>query len=334
MSSPQTRTDLEAVAGALRDHDRFLLVTHENPDGDAFGSILAAKLALDSLGKDSVMYIGGVGDLPLEYGFIDLSGLRRELPADAEERILVALDCANEKRMGLDPALLTRVPLSLDVDHHHDNSRFGQINLVVPEASSTGEIVRDVLGELGVELTPEIAEALYIALVTDTGRFQYPNTTPKAHRLAAELLEAGVDSHRIFQEIYESISFKKLKLIARALERARPFEGGRLVITFLVRQDFIELGVGEEYAEGIIDWLRAVDGADMAATIREPPEPPDAPRRISLRASHDELDVSAIARKAGGGGHRQAAGFSSSKSIEEIIVFIRREFTAALDSDS
>jgi len=329
MSSPQTRSDLKAAAEALREGDRFLLVTHENPDGDALGSILAARLALDRLGKDTVMYLAGPGALPLEYSFMPLGQLRRELPPDATERVLVALDCANESRTGLDPALLARVPVSLDIDHHHDNTRFAGINLIVPDASSTGEIVRDLLRELEVELTQEIAEALYIALVTDTGRFQYTNTTPKALRLAAELVEAGADVHRVFEGIYESVDFKKLKLLARALERAQVFEGGRVVVSYVLRDDFHELGIGEEYAEGIIDYLRAVDGADMAATIREPPEPPGASRRISLRASHDELDVSAIARKAGGGGHRQAAGFSSSAPIEEIIEFIRREFAAA-----
>ena len=145
--------------------------------------------------------------------------------------MLVALDCANAQRMGQAATLLDKVPLSLDIDHHHDNTRFGKINLVVADASSTGEIVRDILRELEVELTPEIAEALYVALVTDTGRFQYTNTTPKALRLAAELVEAGVDVHRVFQGIYESVEFAKLKLLARALERAEIYEGGRLVIS-------------------------------------------------------------------------------------------------------
>ncbi len=328
MSSPQT-SELKAVAEAIRAHDRFLLVTHENPDGDALGSILGAKLALDQLGKDSVMFLAGELGLPQEYSFIPLENLERTLPDDAAERVLVALDCANASRTGLAPELLERVPLSLDIDHHHDNSRFARINLIVPDASSTGEIVRDVLRELDVALTPGIAEALYIALVTDTGRFQYTNTTPKALRLAAELVEAGVDVHRVFQGIYESVEFAKLKLLARALERAQIYEGGRLVVSHLLRSDFNELGVGEEYAEGIIDYLRAVDGADMAVTIREPPEPPNATRRVSLRASSDELDVSAIARKRGGGGHRQAAGFSSDEPIERIVAFIRREFAEA-----
>jgi bifunctional oligoribonuclease and PAP phosphatase NrnA len=328
MSTPTT-TDLAAVADAVRAHERFLLVTHENPDGDALGSILGAKLALDALGKDTVMYLGGQTAPPTEYAFLPLGDLRRELPADAAERVLLALDCANARRMGDAAELLGRVPLSIDVDHHHDNSRFAVVNHVVADASSTGEIVRDLLRELGVPLTPGIAEALYVALVTDTGRFQYTNTTPKALRLAAELVEAGVDVQRVFRGIYESVEFAKLKLLARALERAQVHDGGRLVISYLLRTDFHELGVGEEYAEGIIDYLRSVEGAEMAATIREPPEPPDAPRRISLRASSDEIDVSAIARQRGGGGHRQAAGFSSPESIEDIVAFIRSAFAAA-----
>src|SRR5438874_197166 len=227
------------------------------------------------------------------------------------------------------PEVLGRVPLSVDVDDHHDNTRFGQINLIVADASSTGEVLRDLFRELDVELTHEIAEALYIALVTDTGRFQYTNTTPKALRLAAELVEAGADVHRIFQGVYESVQFAKLKLLARALERAQVLEGGRVVVSYLLRTDFAEVGAAEPYSEGIIDFLRAVEGADMAVLIREPPREDGPARRVSLRASIDELDVSAIARKSDGGGHRQAAGFSSEASIEEITDFVRREFLAS-----
>src|ERR687886_188397 len=312
MSSPQTN-DLAAVVEALRSHDRFLLTTHENPDGDALGSLLATKLALAQLGKDAVMA---------------LEDLRRRWPDDVADRVLVALDCANESRIA-DPEILGRVPLSLNVDHHHDNTRFARVNLIVPSASSTGEVLRDVFRELAVELTPEIAEPLYIALVTDTGRFQYTNTTPKALRLAAELVEAGANVHRVFQGVYESVQFAKLKLLARALERAQVYEGGRIVVSYLLRTDFHDVGAAEPYSEGIIDYLRAVEGADMAVLIREPPREGGPTRRVSLRASVDELDVSAIARKSGGGGHRQAAGFSSEASIEEITEFVRREFAAA-----
>jgi phosphoesterase RecJ-like protein len=331
MSSPQTqrKSDLQAVADALRSNDRFLLVTHENPDGDALGSLLATKLALDAMGKDSEMYLYGDAPLPREYGFMALGGLRRELPDDAGDRVLVALDCANESRMGPLPELLEQAPLTLDIDHHHDNSRFGDINLVVGDASSTGEVLRDVFAELDVALTPDIAEALYIAVVTDTGRFQYTNTTPKALRLAAELVEAGANVHRVFQGVYESVEFAKLKLLARALDRAQVYEGGRLVVSYLLESDFTELNAPEAYSEGIIDYLRKVEGAEMAALIREPPRREGPRRRVSLRSSLDELDVSAIARKSDGGGHRQAAGFSSDSSVEEITDFIHREFRAA-----
>jgi phosphoesterase RecJ-like protein len=323
-------SDLRAVADALREHDRFLLVTHENPDGDALGSILGMKLVLDRLGKDSAMYLSGKAPLPAEYRFMELDELQRELPGDAAERVLFALDCANESRLGEGQAALESAAVVINVDHHHDNTRFGKVNLVVADASSTGEIVRDLTAELGVELTPEIAEALYVALVTDTGRFQYANTTPKALRLAAELVEAGADVHRVFQSVYENVQLAKLKLLARALERAQVYEGGGIVVSFLLKTDFAEVGAAEPYSEGIIDFLRAVEGAEMAALIREPPAPGRPARRVSLRSSSDELDVSAIARASGdGGGHRQAAGFSSEQEISEIVEFIRSEYAKA-----
>jgi phosphoesterase RecJ-like protein len=334
MSSPQAQTPksdgLSAVADAIREHDRFLLTTHENPDGDALGSLLAAKLTLDALGKDSVMVLSGEAPLPAEYRFMALESLRRELPEDVEQRVLFALDCANESRLGQGQEALSRARLVLNVDHHHDNTRFGQVNVVVSDASSTGEIVRDLVDQLGVALTPELAEAIYIALVTDTGRFQYANTTPKALRLAAELVEAGADVHRVFESIYESVQLAKLKLLARALERAQVYEGGGIVVSYLLKTDFAEVNAAEPYSEGIIDFLRAVEGAEMAALIREPPAPGRPARRISLRSSSDELDVSAIARASGdGGGHRQAAGFSSELEIREIVEFLRKQFAEA-----
>jgi phosphoesterase RecJ-like protein len=324
----QTSTDLQAVAAALREHDRFLVVTHENPDGDALGSLLATTVVLRQLGKDAQMFLYGSAPLPREYGFMRLDGLLRELPDDIGERVLVAVDCAKADRIGADPAPVERAKLVIDIDHHHDNTRFGAVNLIVADASSTGEVLRDVFAELGVELTPEIAEPLYIALVTDTGRFQYTNTTPKALRLAAELVEAGADVHQVFQQVYESVEFAKLKLLARALERARVLEGGRIVVSYLVRTDFAEVGAPEAYSEGIIDYLRAVEGSELSALIREPPRDDGPVHRVSLRASIDEHDVSAIARTFGGGGHRQAAGFSSDASIDEITELVRQGFVA------
>ena len=322
-------SELTAVADAIRTNDRFLLVTHENPDGDALGSIVAMKLALDGLGKDSVMFLGGEMAIPPDYEFMPLEDLERTLPEDAAERVVLALDAATAARTRLDQDLLAAAPLVVDVDHHHDNTRFGGINLIVPDASSTGEIVRDLLGELGVDLTPEIAEALYIAVDTDTGRFQYANTTRKAHALAIELMDAGVEPQEVFRRIYESQPFARQKLKGKALERAQLYEDGRMIASYLLRTDFEELGVGEEYAEGVIDELRAVKGVVLAMTVREPPLPDGPARRISMRSASDEFDVSAIARQRGGGGHRRAAGFSTDESLEEVVEFVRGEFAHA-----
>jgi phosphoesterase RecJ-like protein len=318
---------MQAVVAALRANDRFLVTSHENPDGDSLGSLLAMTLALRQLGKDVVMYLSGDTPLPREYAFMPFEDLTRQVPDDVAERVLVAVDCAKADRIGPDPGLLMDAKLKLDIDHHHDNSLFGDVNLIAPDASSTGEVLRDVFRELGVAITPDIAEPLYIALVTDTGRFQYTNTTPKSLRLAAELVEAGADVHAVFQQVYESVEFAKLKLLARALERAQILEGGRIVVSVLLRNDFIDVGAPEAYSEGIIDYLRAVEGNELAVLIREPPRQ-DRPedRRVSLRSSVDELDVSAIARRFGGGGHRQAAGFSSDLSVEEITEIVRTGF--------
>ena len=196
--------------------------------------MLATTLGLRALGKDVVMYLAGDAPLPGEYSFLDLVGADaraagRPRRARARRRRLRerAPDRAGARRRSKAPKLV------VNVDHHHDNSRFGDVNLIVADASSTAEIVRDVLRELDVALTPEIAEALYVGLVTDTGRFQYTNTTPKSLRLAAELVEAGADVHGIFQHVYETVQFAKLKLLARALDRAQLFEGGRLVVSYL-----------------------------------------------------------------------------------------------------
>jgi len=321
--------DRAAVVATIRGNDRFVVVTHENPDGDALGSMLATTLGLRALGKDAAMYLTGTAPLPAEYAFLQLDGLSRTLPDDLGERVLVAVDCANERRIGEAETGVEDAGLVVNIDHHHDNDRFGDVVLIDDRASSTAEIVRDILRQLEIALTPEIAQALYVGLVTDTGRFQYSNTTPKALELAAELVAAGADVQGVFQHVYETVQFAKLKLLARALDRAQLYEGGGLVVSYLLRGDFAEVGAEEPYSEGIIDHLRSVEGSEMVALIREPPRNDGPARRISLRSSHDEVDVSAIARASGGGGHRQAAGFSSEASIDEIVDFLRRQYVQA-----
>jgi phosphoesterase RecJ-like protein len=329
------QSDMRSVVEVLRAHDRFVVTSHDNPDGDALGSTLAMHLALRSLGKDSVMVLGGDAQLPSEYAYLGLPshGLLRTAPPDVSERVLIAVDCAQESRI-VEPTLVTSAPLTVNVDHHHDNTRFGNVNLVVEDASSTAELLADVLEELHVQWTPELAEALYTGVVTDTGRFQYSNTTPKALRLAARLVEAGADVGKVFVEVYESTPFAKLKLLARALEHTSELEGGRVVVSELTREDFEAAGADEPYSEGIIDHLRAVDGAELVALVRELPAGAPARRKGSLRSHPNGVDVSAIARGFGGGGHRRAAGFSTDLPMEEITGRIVAAFLAAGGDES
>ena len=322
--------DVVAVLGALRANDRFVVTSHDNPDGDALGSLLATHLALQALGKDSVMVLGGPAPVPGEYHFLGLEehGLLRDAPADTAERVLVAVDCAQESRI-VETRLVEEALLTVNVDHHHDNTRFGDVNLIVADASSTAEVLADLFAGLPVALTPQIAEALYTAVVTDTGRFQYSNTTPKALRLASELVEAGANVSKVFVEVYESTPFPKLKLLARALEHARELAGGRIVVSELRRADFEAAEAAEPYSEGIIDHLRAVDGAELVALVRELPAGASAARKGSLRSHPDGVDVSAIARSFGGGGHTRAAGFSTDLEMDEITRRIVAAFEAA-----
>ncbi len=328
MTVETSTTTRAEVVDALREGERFLLVTHENPDGDALGSLVAMQAVLRALDKDSVMFIGrDEFPLPYEYAFFQFDGLVSDIPADLAERTIVFLDCGNLDRNDVD---VGESPV-VNLDHHHDNTRFGTINHVVADASCTAEIVWDLMRVLGVELTPQIAEALYVGLVTDTGRFMYENTGPTAHLMAADLIEAGVDVHDIYRRLYEGLPEPKLALLTRALSRIQRFDGGRLTFSRLTRYDFAETGAEESYTEGIIDHLRAVEGTKVAALERELTcVDRRGASKVSLRATDGDVDVSAIARAQGGGGHRQAAGFATEMDPAELVAFLRASIDAQL----
>jgi bifunctional oligoribonuclease and PAP phosphatase NrnA len=322
-------TAREEVLHELREGEKFLLTTHENPDGDALGSLVAMNETLQALGKDTVMFLSAEEfPLPYEYRDLPLGSVSHSLPEDAEERTIVFLDCGNLDRMPV--SFLSRDDAHIvNIDHHHDNTCFGTANLVVDGASCTAEIIWELLPDLGVDLTPEIAEALYIGLVTDTGKFQYENTTPNSHRMAGELLERGVDVHAIFRRLYENVPFAKLQLLARVLNKVERHDGGRLTLSYILRKDYEETGADENYSEGLVDHMRALQGTVVAALVREQlKEGREGVMKVSLRASADAVDVSVIARKEGGGGHRQAAGFSTTRSLPDLIEFLRREIEA------
>ncbi|WP_451923660.1 DHH family phosphoesterase [Svornostia abyssi] len=274
------------VLAELRQGERFLLVTHENPDGDALGSLVAMHGVLTALGKDSLMFMDADEfPLPYEYAFFRLDNLVSIVPDDLDERTVVFLDCGNIDRTPSD--LLRNADAHIvNIDHHHDNTRFGTVNLVVDAASCTAEIVWDLMQDLRVDPTPEIADALYVGLVTDTGKFMYENTGTRAHKMAAALIEAGVDVHEIYRRLYEGMPEPKLLLLARALNHVQRFDEGRLTVTLLTREDFLATGAEDSFTEGIIDHLRSVRGTKVAAMARELPANGDGPRsKVSLRAT-------------------------------------------------
>ena len=324
MTTNGSRSARDQVLQELRGADKLIVVTHENPDGDALGSLIAMQGILSAIGKDCLMFIAE-RELPLpeEYNWFPLEGLVSQPPADVDERTIVFLDCGNVER---NPAEAFRRPGMhiLDIDHHHDNTRFGTVNLVVPEASCTAEIVWDLMGELGVTPTLTVAEALYVGLITDTGRFMYENTGRRAHLMAADLIDAGVDVHDVYRRVYEDVPYGKLALLARGLANVERYDNGRLTLTALTATDFSDSDAEESYSEGVVDHLRAVQGTEVAALVRDRIGDGVAGlRKVSLRSGNDRIDVSAIARAQGGGGHRQAAGFTTGLSHDELVAFLR-----------
>ena len=324
-------TERDQIIAELRQADKLLLTTHENPDGDALGSLLGMHETLVQLGKDSVMFMSGDEfPLPYEYRHMQLGEVLNEPPADLDERTVVFLDCGNIDRMPVDFLQDDSLHV-LNIDHHHDNTRFGTVNLVCGGASCTAEMVFDIAKDLGAEITQSIAESLYVGLVTDTGKFMFDNTTPKAHHMAAELIDAGVSPAEIHRRLYEGLPFARTELLARALARIERFDDGAVTLTYLTRDDFTESNALETDSEGIVDHLRAVENTAVAVLVRELLSPDRAGwRKVSLRATDGRVDVSRIARGLSGGGHRQAAGFSTQLPVRELAERVRAEVAEQL----
>ena len=327
--APEIAAATDAIVAELDGTERFLITTHEGPDGDALGSTLALQEALTQLGKDSIMFLAEKEfPLPLEYRFLPLQEVFHEAPADLADRTVIFLDCGNIDRMPVD--WLRAGKRMLNIDHHHDNTRFADINLVDVNASSTAEIVFDICRRLGVDITGSIAQALYVGLITDTGQFMYENTDARTHRVAAELIESGVDVNGTFRRLYERVPEAKLKLIARALGRIDRRLDGALSTTYLSAADYAATGADETLTEGIIDFVRGIEGTAVAAVVRDKPDGNRAARKVSLRSTDGSVDVSQIARKMGGGGHRRAAGFSTDRSYAALVEFLSDETRAGL----
>ena len=309
-------TGHEEVLAELRSSDKLLLTTHENPDGDALGSLLAMHWILEQLGKDTLMFMSpDEFPLPWEYRGWTFERLAGTPPEDVAERTIVFLDCGNIDRMPVDF-------LQADGPAHPQHRppprqhalRHGQPG--GPAASCTAEIVWHLAKELGAEITPRIADALYTGLVTDTGKFMYENTTPEAHRMAADLIDAGVEPHEVYRRLYEDLPFRRLQLLQRALASVERHDGGAITIAHLLKDDYEQTGAQETDSEGVVDHMRAVEGTAVAVLVRELlSDDRNGMRKVSLRATDGRVDVSRIAREFGGGGHPQAAGLRDRRCL-------------------
>ena len=327
MSLPITAPEL---AARLPHETDVLLIAHENPDGDALGCVVAMMLMCTKLGVPHRAYIPGDGPFPAEYCFLPrLDEIARgPFPEATAATTAIMMDCATPGR--IDPAGLQCVGTCIDVDHHQDNIGFGTLNLLDFSAASSTQIVYDVFVAGGFALDAETATALYCGLLTDTGRFQYSNTTPAAHRMAADLQEAGVRVDVVYRHVYETTPLPKILLLQRALARLELRLDGQVAIAWLTMEDFIEVGAAESHTEGIIDTLRTIAGVRMAALLRERPSENGPLYKGSLRSTDDAVNVAAIAHLWDGGGHLRASGFTAHEELAPLIARLVAEADAQL----
>ncbi len=326
---------LTTVAEALAAETKILITCHVNPDGDALGSVIALHLALSSLGADSVMYLSQTDPVAPEWCF--LGGLKQiikgDLPADYQLRTLVALDCGSAERIG-NEELVKSSPRIINIDHHADNTRFGEINLVVNGASSTAEILFFIMQKMGFDITAEISEALYTGILVDSGRFQYASASPTTFRVAADLIGRGARHTDIFRHVYETVPLAKTRLSCRMFDHLSLACDGRLAVSVLEAEDFRQAAAGDNLTEGLVDSLRAIEGVIVAALIYAKPDQEKAEAssyRLSLRSSSGAVNVQRIAKAKGGGGHPQAAGASiNGETAAQITEFLADRVNRAI----
>lgn len=310
------------VAARLKGERRIIIMAHENPDGDAIGCVVALMLMAERLGIPYEAYLPGETPIPEEYQF--LPGIDRILrgpyPPVDEGTSAYIMDCASAAR--LDLAHLSCAGACLNLDHHPGNDGFGTHNLLEPTAASTTQILYEIFEAGGLPVDAEVGTALYVGLVTDTGRFQYSNTTPAAHRMAAGLQDVGVDVNAVYRAVYETLPLAKAQLLQRALARLELRLDGRLALSWLEAADFAEVHGDESHTEGIIDSLRTISGVRIAALVRERPCGGETEYKVSLRATDGTTDVASIARLLEGGGHTQAAGYTTHQELGAALDWI------------
>ena len=335
MSLP-TEADWRDAVRALADADEVCLLCHVSPDGDALGSMLGLGAALRAQGRKVWASFGAANEgeafaVPRTYSFLpalDLLVPPSDFPADPA--LLVTFDTGSADRLGSLVDRLDTAAVSLVVDHHSTNTRYGTLNLVDTSAAATTVVVAGLLDRLGWELTAEVAAPLYTGLITDTGSFRYAATTPAVHELAGRLLATGIRHDLISRAIWDTASLGYVHLLGEVCARAElepaAVGGLGLVWTMVRAHDLARHGVGMAEVEGVIDIVRLAAEAEVAVVLKE--EPDSGILRVSSR-SRGAVDLGAVCVSLGGGGHRFAAGFTSYDDVERTLARFRSALEAA-----
>ena len=311
----------EDIVRILRERGRFVLCTHYNPDGDALGSLLALADILERMGKEVLCFLEAA--IPSAYRFLpgsgrvqtDISTVQDFMRIAGDDGALIALDCGDAKRLGKYGLELLGCPPCLVIDHHHDNPGFGTYNWIAPKSAATGEMIFDLAQALGVTLSPEAAECLYVAISTDTGSFHYAGTSSHTFEVAAELVRCGADPAVLANKLYNDSTLGRLRLLREVLATLEMYEKDRIAIIRVSQAMRDRTFTTMEDTEYFINFPRAIHSVRVAVFLKEI-EPGHV--SVSLRAK-GRCDVSCIAAEFGGGGHKNASGCTIRKaSMDEV----------------
>lgn len=315
----------EEIIEVLRKAPSVALFSHVSPDGDCLGSMLAIGLALEMMGKVVTFY--NPDPVPASLAFLPGSDRIKQSLPDPKPQTLIFVDCTDLQRVSLTPDYLKNSTV-VNIDHHISNQQFGHLNWVEAQASACAEVALILIKKLGVSINQEIATNLYTAIVTDSGCFQYSNTTAKTHRLTAELIEMGLDLALIHHNIFDQKPLAQIKLLQAALNTLELHAQGQLAIMTLTMEDFRQNGAGQELSEGLVNHARSIAGVEAAVLLKEV-----GPQEIKggLR-SNLWLNVNEIAAQFGGGGHKRAAGCTLKVSLAEAKQHVIRAIEEGLES--
>ena len=314
----------EEMIEVLRKAPKVALFSHVSPDGDCIGSMLAIGLALEKMGKEVSFY--NPNPVPSYLSFLPGSSrVRQELPSP-QPKVLLFVDCTDLGRINMSRSEISADSTVLNLDHHISNLFFGDFNWVDAQASAVGEVALTLINQLGVGIDLDIATNLYTAILTDSGCFEYSNTTAQTHRLTADLLDIGVDLSRIHNNIFDQKPLAQIKLLQCALHGLEIHAEGQLAMMILSAEDFQKSGAGQDLSEGLVNHARSIAGVEVAVLLKEvgPQE-----IKVGLR-SNLWLNVNEIAALFGGGGHQRAAGCTLRIPMAEAIQSITAATEEAL----